>query len=182
MGKAASATTAASATLSEAFVISRVFEAPRELVWQAFTEPERMKQWWGPKGFTVIASKMDLRPGGIYHYGMRAPDGSTMWGKFVYREIVRPERIVLVNSFSDEAGGITRHPMAPTWPLKMLSTFLFAEQDGRTTLTIKWSPLEADEKERATFAEARPSMQQGWTGTLDQLAAYLAKARPGEQT
>src|SRR5262249_13815400 len=86
------------------FVISRTFDAPRELVWKAFTEAERMQHWWGPKGFQVIASKMDLRPGGTYHYGMRAPDGSTMWGKFIYREIVRPERIVAVTSFSDEAG------------------------------------------------------------------------------
>ncbi len=99
-----------------------------------------MKHWWGPKGFTVVAASMDLRPGGIYHYGLRAPDGSTMWGKFVYREIVRPERIVLVNSFSDEAGNLTRHPMSPTWPLEMLSTFLFAGEQGRTTFTIKWVP------------------------------------------
>ena len=71
---------------------------------------EHMKQWWGPKGFTVIAAKMDLRPGGSYHYGMQSPDGNTMWGKFVYREIVPQERIVFINSFSDEKGGITRHP------------------------------------------------------------------------
>src|SRR5437667_4225050 len=114
------------------FVISRVFDAPRELVWKAFTEPERMKEWWGPKGFTVIASKMDLRPGGTYHYGMKAPDGSAMWGKFLFRDIVAPERMVLINSFSDEAGGITRHPMAPTWPLQMLSTFTFEDVGGKT--------------------------------------------------
>jgi uncharacterized protein YndB with AHSA1/START domain len=138
-----------------------------------------MKQWWGPKGFTVIASKMDLRPGGIYHYGMRAPDGTAMWGKFVYREIVRPGRMVLVSSFSDEAGGITRHPLAPTWPRETLSTFLFEDEGGRTKLTIKWSPHEADETESATFAGAHESMQQGWTGTLDGLAAYLAK--PGSE-
>ena len=92
------------------FVISRVFDAPRDLVWRCFTEPEHMKQWWGPKGFTVLASKMDLRVGGTYHYGMKAPDGGTMWGKFVYREIVPQERLVFINSFSDEKGGITRHP------------------------------------------------------------------------
>src|SRR5262249_19849622 len=103
------------------FVISRVFDAPRALVWKALTEPERMKQWWGPKGFKVIASKMDLRPGGIYHYGLQSPDGAPMWGKLTYREIAAPERLVFITSFSDEAGGITRHPMAPTWPLEMLS-------------------------------------------------------------
>jgi uncharacterized protein YndB with AHSA1/START domain len=174
--KATTSSAAAAATADSQFVITREFDAPRALVWKAFTEPERMQRWWGPKGFTVIAANMDLRPGGIYHYGMRAPDGSTMWGKFVYREIVRPERIVLVNCFSDEAGNVTRHPMSPTWPLQMLSTFLFAEQNGRTRLTIRWSPLDAEETERATFANAHPDMQQGWTGTLDRLAAYLAQA------
>jgi len=156
------------------FVIARRFAAPREAAFKAFTEPERMQRWWGPKGMSVVAAKMDLRPGGVYHYGLRAPDGKTMWGKFVYREIVPPERIVLVNSFSDEAGSITRHPMSPTWPRQMLSTFLFAEDKGGTTVTIKWSPLDADDAERATFAGAKDSMRQGWTGTLDQLAEYLA--------
>jgi uncharacterized protein YndB with AHSA1/START domain len=163
------------ASISRDFVISRVFDAPRELVWAAFTDPERMRHWWGPKGFKVIASKMDLQPGGTYHYGMEAPDGSVMWGKFVYREIVRPQRLVLVNSFSDERGGITRHPMSPSWPLRLLSTFLFEDIDGKTRFSVTWSPLDASEEERATFDAAHPSMQQGWGGTMDQLAAYLAQ-------
>lgn len=159
------------------FIISRRLAAPRSLVFAAFTEPERMKQWWGPKGCKVIASKMDLRPGGIYHYGLQTPDGSTMWGKFVYREIVSPERIVLVNSFSDEKGGVTRHPMAPDWPLEMLSTFLFEQDGAGTRLTIKWAPLNPTEKERAAFNSGFESMQQGWSGTFQQLADYLATAK-----
>jgi uncharacterized protein YndB with AHSA1/START domain len=159
------------------FVISRTFDAPRDLVWKAFTEPERMKHWWGPKGFTVIASKMDFRPGGTYHYGMRAPDGSAMWGKFVYREISPPERMVFINSFSDEARGITRHPMAPTWPLQMFSIFTFEDVGGgKTKLTVRWSPHHATEEERKTFAASHDSMRGGWGGTMDQLAAYLVKA------
>jgi len=158
------------------FVISRVFDAPRDLVWKAFTDPEHMKQWWGPKGFTVIQSKMDLRPGGTYHYGMRAPDGSAMWGKFVYREVEAPERMVFINSFSDEAGGITRHPMAPTWPLEMLSIFTFEEEPGgKTKLTIRWAPHNATAEEQKTFNAGRDGMRQGWNGTLEQLTAYLAK-------
>jgi uncharacterized protein YndB with AHSA1/START domain len=153
-----------------------VYDAPRDLVWKAFTDPERMKEWWGPKGFSVIASKMDLRPGGTYHYGMKAPDGSAMWGKFVFREIVAPERMVLINSFSDESGGITRHPMAPTWPLEMLSTFTFEDVDGKTKVTIRWAPHDATDDERKTFDASHDSMRQGWGGTLDQLADYLAKA------
>ena len=158
----------------EEFVITRVFDAPRDLVWKAFTEPQRMKEWWGPKGVTIIESKMDLRPGGSYHYAMRTPDGNTIWGKFVYREITPPSRMVFVSSFSDEAGGVTRHPMAPNWPLEMLSTFLFEEESGKTRFTVRWSPLNPTEEERATFVAGHASMQQGWGGTLDKLAAYLA--------
>ncbi len=159
------------------FVISRTLDAPRELVFDVFTRPEEMKRWWGPKGFTVIASKMDLRPGGTYHYGMRAPDGTAMWGKFVYREIVRPQRIVLVNSFSNEDGGVTRHPVAPDWPLRMVTTFTFEDVGGgRTRFTTTWMPLDATEAECVTFDCGHDSMKQGWTGTLDQLEAHLARA------
>ena len=158
------------------FVISRVFDAPRELVFKAFTEPERMKHWWGPKGFTVIAQTMDLRPGGMYHYGLKAPDGNTMWGRFVYREIAAPERIVFVNSFSDEKGGLTRHPMSPSWPLEMLSTFLFEDLGNeRTKLTIIWAPINETDQERGTFEKGRPSMTGGWTGTFEKLEGYLAE-------
>jgi uncharacterized protein YndB with AHSA1/START domain len=159
----------------QAFVITRVFAAPRDLVWKAWTERDRLMQWFGPKGFTLPTAKMDFRPGGVFHYCLRSADGHEMWGKFVYREIVAPERIVLVNSFSDAAGGLTRHPMSPTWPLEMLSTTTFTEQEGGTALTIRWLPLNASEAERKTFDSAHAGMQQGWGGTFEQLAAYLAK-------
>ena len=81
------------ATQSADFVISRVFDAPRELVWKAFADPERMKQWFGPAGSVIVASKMDFRIGGTYHGAMRDPTGRVMWAKFVYREIVAPERL-----------------------------------------------------------------------------------------
>lgn len=159
------------------FDIVRAFDAPRELVWQCFTDPERMKQWWGPKGFKVIASKMDLRAGGTYHYGMTTPNGTPMWGLFTYREVVPRERLVFINSFSDEAGGVTRHPMAPTWPLQMLSTFTFEDaSDGKTKFTVRWAPYNATEEERATFDAGHASMTGGWSGTLEQLAAYLSQA------
>ena len=160
------------------FVLSRVFDAPHALLWQCFTEPERMKQWWGPKGFKVLHSKMDLRVGGTYHYGMQAPDGKGMWGKFTFREIVPQEKLVQITSFSDEKGGITRHPLAPTWPLQMLSTFAFEDApSGKTKFTVRWSPYEATAEEQATFDAGHASMTQGWGGTMDQLAAYLATAK-----
>ena len=95
----------ASGDSTREFVISRTFDAPRELVWKAFTEREHLMQWFGPKGFKMLAGTVDLRPGGTFHYGMQAPDGKTMWGKWIFREIVPPERLVTVVSFSDEQGG-----------------------------------------------------------------------------
>jgi len=153
-----------------------VLDAPRELVWKCFTDPERMKQWWGPKGFTVISSKMDLWVGGTYHYGMRAPNGAPMWGKFTYREIVPPERLVFINSFSDEKSRVTRHPGGPTWPLEMLSIFTFEElPGGKTKFTVTWATHNATAEEEQTFDEGRTSMTRGWNGTMEQLEAYLAK-------
>jgi uncharacterized protein YndB with AHSA1/START domain len=160
------------------FIISRTYDAPRQLVFDCFTKPEHMRNWWGPKGVNIVKSSMDLRVGGTYHYGMQAGDAPVTWGRQVFREITPPSRIVLINSFSDEAGGLTRHPGAPDWPMEMLSTFTFEETaPGKTTLTIRWEPMDnATGAERATFLAGFASMTMGWTGTLDQLGGYLKAA------
>jgi uncharacterized protein YndB with AHSA1/START domain len=157
------------------FVISRTFDAPRDKVWKAWTDREQLMQWFGPKGFSMTTAKLDFRPGGTFHYCLRSSDGKEMWGKFVYREIVAPERIVLVNSFSDEKGNLTRHPFSPTWPMEMLTTTTFTEEKGTTTVTVRWIPINATAEERKTFDDLRDGMRQGWTGTFDQLSEYLAK-------
>jgi uncharacterized protein YndB with AHSA1/START domain len=162
------------------FVTSRDFDVPRPTLWSCFTEPERMRQWWGPKGAKVVAANMDLRSGGSYHYGLQMPDGKTLWGKFVYREVVAPERLVFINFFSDEKGGVTRHPMAPTWPLELLSTFTFDDLGPkRSRFTVRWTPHKATEEEREVFNSdaMRVSMTQGWGGTMDQLESYLASLK-----
>ncbi|HWG46097.1 MAG TPA: SRPBCC family protein [Gemmataceae bacterium] len=163
-------------TAEQEFTFTRVFDAPRDLVFKAWTEAERLTHWWGPKGCSIQVRKLDLRPGGIFLYSMRVPDGREMWGKFVYREIAAPERLVFVVSFTDEAGNPVRHPMSPTWPLEVLSTLTFAEHEGRTTLTMQAIPLHASELERETFEAGHESMRMGWGGSLDQLAEYLPQA------
>jgi uncharacterized protein YndB with AHSA1/START domain len=105
---------------------------------------------------------------------MRSPDGREMCGKWVYREIVPPERLVTVVSFTDAEGKLLRHPMSPTWPLELLHTITLAERDGKTTLTVDGVPTNATEEERQTFLAGRSSMEAGFNGTLDQLAAYLS--------
>jgi uncharacterized protein YndB with AHSA1/START domain len=160
------------------FEISRTFDAPRELVWKAFTESHRLMHWWGPKGFHWVSAKLDLRPGGVFHYCMRSPDGSAeMWGKFVYREIDPPQRIVFVNSFSNAQGGIVRAPFNPNWPLEVLNVVTFTEDAGRTTITVRGGPINASEEERQAYRGASKMMEQGFGGTFDQLTDYLATQR-----
>lgn len=158
---------------SEEFTLVRAFDAPCELVWKAWTDAERLAKWWGPKGFTWTHSKMDLRMGGVFHYGLRAPDGLEMWGKFVFHEIVKPERLSFVVSFSDKKGGTTRHPLSAQWPLEVLNTTIFTEHRGQTTVSISGIPVNANEIERKAFKDGHKNMESGFTGTLDQLEAYL---------
>lgn len=156
-------------------VITRIFNAPRELVFKVWTEAEHLQHWWGPKGFTFGVVKLDLRPGGIFHYSMRSPDGHEMWGKFFYREINAPEKLVFINSFSDEEGNTVRAPFSPTWPMEILNTLTFTEHEGKTMLTMRGGPINATEEERKTYEAAFESMKQGFTGTFSQLDDYLAK-------
>jgi uncharacterized protein YndB with AHSA1/START domain len=162
------------------FVFTRVLDAPRELVWKTLTESEHLNHWWGPKGFTTRVTKLNLRPGGVFHYWQRSPEGREIWGKWVYREIVPPELLVVINSFSDEEGNVTRNPFSPTWPLECLTTSTFSEHGGKTTLTIRSVPHNATEVERKTFVDGLKSMDQGFTGTLDRLAEHLANAMKGQ--
>jgi uncharacterized protein YndB with AHSA1/START domain len=164
-----------SAGKGEPFVVSRVLDAPQAKVWKAWTEKEALETWWGPKGLTVSVAKLDLRLGGVFHYGMRAPDGRLMWGKFAYREVVPPQRIVFVVSFTDEQGTPIRHPFSSTWPLEVLSSVHLELEGDRTKLTMSGIPINATEEECKTFAGAHEGMRQGWAGTLEQLAAYLSK-------
>jgi uncharacterized protein YndB with AHSA1/START domain len=175
---AASEPKTATPAMDEDFVISRTLDAPRALVWKVWTEPEHLAQWWGPKGCTIRVAKLDVRPGGMFHYAMAYQPGQDMWGRFVYREVEAPERLVYVSSFSDAEGGITRAPfpqLRDTFPLEILNTLTLAEDGGKTTLTLRGHPLNATEEERKTYRGMFGSMQQGFTGTFDQLAAYLAK-------
>jgi uncharacterized protein YndB with AHSA1/START domain len=158
-------------------VIERSFDAARELVWQAWTEPERLNMWWGPKGYQILVRTMDLRPHGVFLYSIRVPDGPEMWGKFVYREIVPPERIVFISSFSDAAANITRNPMSATWPLEVLNSLTLEENGAQTTLTLRGGPHHANDVERTTFHDARVGILQGFAGTFAQLDAYLASLK-----
>ena len=154
-------------------VITRVLNAPREMVWKALTEAERLEHWWGPKGFTARVHKLELRPGGIFLYSQHSPEGRVMWGRWVYREIVAPERMVSVSSFTDDKGNPTRHPMIANWPLEILATSTFSEHQGKTTMTIRMVPINASDVERKVFEAHLNWMEEGFDGTLEKLEKYF---------
>jgi uncharacterized protein YndB with AHSA1/START domain len=151
-------------------VITRIFDAPRELVWKAWTDPAQMKHWWGPKGFTAPFCKIDLRVGGEYLNCMQSHEGQNFWSKGVFHEIIALERLVMTDSFVDEHGNVVpakHYEMSPDFPLEMLITVMFEEHEGKTKLTLKHSGIDG------INAMDRGNMQQGWNQSFDKLANDL---------
>jgi len=153
-------------------LITRILNAPPELVFKEWTEPERLKLWWGPKGFTMPHCNIDLRPGGTFHYCMRSPEGRDFWGKSTFREISEPQLLVLTDSFADEKGNIvpaTYYGMSQDWPRETLITLAFtAEKEGKTRLILRHILT-------AVPATERDMCKQGWNESLDKLEKALAK-------
>ncbi|SDQ92329.1 SRPBCC domain-containing protein [Virgibacillus salinus] len=156
--------------------ITHTFNATRELVFRSFTESEHLQNWWGPKEWTFHVAKADFRPGGVFHYSQNPADGDVMWVKFVYNEMITPERVVYTSYFSDEDGNIVRAPFNENWPLETLNTLTFTENGGKTTLTAIVAPAaSATEEELKTFGESQVMVHEGFSGTFNQLEDYLSK-------
>ena len=160
--------------MSAPFTISRLLNAPRPLVWQVYSQPEHLPHWFGPKGSTMPHSELDFRAGGSFLYSMKTGEGMVLWGKWLLLEIAEPEKIVLLQHFSDPQGGVTRNPWAPLWPLYTHSTTTLTEQGDQTLLTLTWVAHEASAEEMALFDAGHASMTQGWSGNLDVLESYLS--------
>ena len=150
---------AATESAERELVIMRVFDAPRRLVFKAWTEPEHLVRWWGPHGFTTPSCTTDVRSGGAWRFCMRSPEGTDHWQQGVYREIVEPERLVFTYAFEDATG----KPGHET-----LVTVTFIEHGGKTKLTMHQAIFES--------VTVRDEHMRGWTETLARLVAYLTKA------
>jgi uncharacterized protein YndB with AHSA1/START domain len=161
-------------TSTKELSISRLLNAPRELVWKAWAKAEHMQHWWGPKGSKISIKKFDFRPGGIFHYNMEM-SGQIMWGRFIYKEIVEPEKIIFISSFSDENGGISNAPFLNNFPSEIRNIVTLAEKEGATLLTLSGWPLNASDEQIKVYNDLFPSMNQGFKGTFDQLEEYLTK-------
>lgn len=146
--------------------ITRAFQAPKALVFDAFTMPEQLVKWWGPKGFTTTVTQMDVRPGGVWHYCMSSPEWGESWGIATYQEVTPPERLIYTDAFSD-AAGITN----PDLPVAR-STVEFAARDGRTILTIVTDYATEDDLRKVL----EMGMIEGMTSQFERLDELLAEA------
>ena len=160
---AAGATSSASSNKGE-LIITRILDAPRQLVFKAWTDPKHVAQWWGPKGFTNPVCELDARPGGAIRIDMRGPDGVVYPMKGVFRDIVEPERIVMTTTAFDDDEG---NPQ-----LEALATATFVEHEGKTTLTLHGVVVKATPAVDGALA----GMGEGWNQSLDRLADLLATA------
>ena len=139
-------------------VITRTFDAPRELVFRMWIEPEHLARWGGPRGLTFTIMKMDVRSGGAYRFNMKEVNGADHWSQGIYREIVPPERLVFTTEWTDAEGN-------PTSPHTLL-TLTFEEYEDKTKLTLHQTGFES--------VSSRDSHRQGYLSTLERLEAYLA--------
>jgi uncharacterized protein YndB with AHSA1/START domain len=156
--------------------ITRLFNAPREVVWKMWTEPEQIMKWWGPEGFTAPSIKVDLRVGGKYIFAMQGPAGSP-WGNVMYsagtyKEIMPMEKIVASEHFSNEHGDVLRPDklgMDPNFPSENIVTITFEEEGGKTKLTILYTP----ESDALYEAMVKSGMEEGWGSALLKLDESL---------
>jgi uncharacterized protein YndB with AHSA1/START domain len=150
--------------LLENLVITRIFDAPRELVWKAWTNPEYVMKWWGPESFTLSACKIDLRVGGQYLYGMKAPDGTVYWLGGEFEVIDEPEKIVSSLFYANEHGKI---PPADPNDVEVRDVVTFEEYgNGQTKLTFKRNYWDEGE-------------DVGTNQILDKLAAFVVELAKG---
>lgn len=168
---------AAGTVAARPFTLHRVFAAPRALVWEVWTEVEHLARWFGPRGCTLGGCTLELRPGGRFHYRMDFPDGSCMRARWLFHEVVPGERLVFELSFTDERGDPVHPPFEERWPLRMRVVVAFEDHAGigrGTVLTLHHEALDASPEEQRTFEANHGSLLQGWTGTFDSLAEFLA--------
>jgi uncharacterized protein YndB with AHSA1/START domain len=167
----------------DTLTFERLIKAPRERVWQAWTDPEEVKKWWGPKYFTAPVVEIDLREGGRYKYCMRGavtPGGEEQdfWSAGEFQEIVPHERIVVSDWFSNENGDkvpATEHGLSADFPTEMQMTVTFNDEgDGLTRVKVIYSLPDSPEVREAML---KSGMEEGWNTTLEKLATSVEEIK-----
>lgn len=144
------------------FVLDRVFDAPRPLVWRAWTEPEFLCRWYGP-GVETVIHQFELEPEGVWLNEMKMSNGSN-FQKIIFKEVSKPEKLVWHHCSSDSQWNVAANPMMPDWPRILLTTVTFDERGGQTNVRLSQIPMDASDAEIACFAKMKDDMSGGWGG------------------
>lgn len=162
----------------EPTILTREYEAPSQLVFDAWTDPEHLKHWNFPfKGFICDYINADIRPGGSSLHKMTAPNGFEMWLLTKYEEVTPPEKLVFRQYMSNEKGEVLPNPQMPNWPTEMQTTILLKDSGGKTSLQLIWQPINPTKAEAEAFEASRADHGKGWGGGLDMLGEYLGTLR-----
>jgi len=155
------------------YVLERVFDAPRALVWKTWTDPELLARWYGPNVETIV-HRLDVKPDGLWLNEMKWGERSN-YQRAEYTEVAPPERLVMLQSNTDADWNIAANPMMPDWPRVLLTTVSFEADGARTRMRLTWVPHEASQAEIACFAAAIDGMDKGWAAGMALLADLLAE-------
>ncbi|QDG78965.1 SRPBCC domain-containing protein [Labrenzia sp. PHM005] len=155
------------------YVLTRKFNAPRDLVWKTWTDPDLLARWYGP-GVETVIHQLDVKPGGLWLNEMRMGGGSH-YQRVEYLEVSEPDRLVWLHCVSDADWNIAANPMMPDWPRTLMTTVTFSDDGENTELRLTWVPHEATDAEIACFAKAISSLDQGWGKGMEMLTELLAK-------
>ncbi len=156
------------------YILDREFDAPLDLVWKAWTDPELLNRWYGPNVETII-HKFDLKPEGEW-LGEMKWGGNSHFSKVVFKEIIQEKLLVWHHASSDADWNIIPSPMMPNWPTVLLTTVTFTEAGGKTNVRLSWIPHEASAEEIECFAGAMDNMGNGWVSgyaIIDEILAEL---------
>lgn len=160
------------------YIVERMFDAPRAMVWRAWTDPELLARWYGP-GVDTIIHKFDLKPGGVWLNEMKWGDKSDL-SKAVFQEVVPDEKMVWHHSSTDSEWNIVSNPMMADWPRVLLTVVTFEEAGANTRVRLTWTPLDASEAEMACFANVMGNMAKGWESGFAIMDEMFAEMQSGD--
>lgn len=163
------------------FQLTQTLPTTTKKAFDLFSKKEHLANWWGPKGMEIDIKTFDFRPGGIFHYVLKAGNGFEMWGKFTYLEIEVPNRITLINSFSNALAETIPAPLVPfgaDWPLEMWTEYRFEPSGDHTLITLTSHPQNASDASNQLFFDNHHNMKLGFKGTFDALQEYLERIQP----
>ncbi|MEM9621536.1 MAG: SRPBCC domain-containing protein [Pseudomonadota bacterium] len=155
------------------FTLDHLFNAPRDLVWLAWTDPHYLQRWYGP-GVETVIHQFDLMPEGEWRNEMRMDAGSD-FQKIIFKEISKPERLVWLHCSADADWNVAANPMMPDWPRILLTTVDFTESGEQTNVRLTQTPFNATEAEIACFAKMKDGMRGGWGKGYEVIDAVLAE-------